>query len=99
LVSLLRALALLLARPRRGYGGSGSAFAVTETADRALEIVYDSDALLLSGVPVPLARAAIDVLKEVGQLQLAQPEELPRSLRTQAPAVWGPLARERRPWR
>jgi len=75
LVSLLRALALLLARPRRGYGDNGSAFAVTETAHRALEIVYDSDALALSGVPTPLAEAVNAVLNNVGQVQLTRPIE------------------------
>ena len=85
LVSLSHAVALLLTRPSRGGGSGGLAAALTEAAGRALEIVFDSDARPLSGVPVPLAEAAIDALKEAGQLQLARPEELLRPPRTHAP--------------
>eukprot|EP00752_Nemacystus_decipiens_P010613 g9451.t1 len=77
LLSLSHALALLLTRPTRGDGvGRGSAGAVTEGTGNLLEIVFDSDARPLSGVPTPLAKAAIDALKEAGHLQLAQPDEL-----------------------
>lgn len=77
LVSLSHALALLLTRPKRGHG-SGSPVAVTKVAGNLLEIVFDSDTRPLSGVPTPLAEAAIDALKAAGHLQLARPNELLR---------------------
>lgn len=81
LVYLSHALALLLTRPKRGHGvgsSSAGAGAVTEVAGNLLEIVFDSDARPLSGVPPLLAEAAIDTLKAAGHLQLARPDELLR---------------------
>ena len=89
LVSLSRALALLLTRPKRDPGVS-SAGAVTEASGTALEIVFDSDARPLSGVAPPLAEAAIDALKAAGHLQLARPEELWRPSLAAAAAPPGP---------
>lgn len=77
LVSLSRALALLLTRPRRGTGVSSTG-TVTEAAGNLVEIVFDSDARPLSGVPPLLAEEAIDALKSAGHLRLARPYELLR---------------------
>lgn len=77
LASLTHALTLLLTRPKRDVGSS-STIAVPENAGNVLEIVFDSDARPLSGVPIPLAEAAVGVLKAAGHLQLARPEDLLR---------------------
>ncbi|CAM9944214.1 unnamed protein product [Ectocarpus sp. 6 AP-2014] len=89
LASLSHALALLLTRPKRGGVCSST---VPETAGNLLEIVFDSDPRPLSGVPRPLAEAAIDVLKEAGHLQLARSDELlrpPRGSRRGEPNAAG----------
>lgn len=79
LATLTYALALLLTRPKRDVGYASSTIAVVpENAGNVLEIVFDSDARPLSGVPIPLAEAAIGVLKEAGHLQLVRSAELMR---------------------
>lgn len=71
--SLCHALALLLTRPKRG---NGSAIGFPENAGNLLEIIFDSDAQPLAGVPLPLALAAIGTLKEAGYLQLVHADAL-----------------------
>lgn len=78
LAALTYALALLLTRPKRDVGCASLTTAVPENAGNVLEIVFDSDARPLSGVPIRLAEAAIGVLKEAGHLQLVRSEELLR---------------------
>ncbi|CAM9324715.1 unnamed protein product, partial [Hapterophycus canaliculatus] len=88
LTSLSHAIALLLTRPQRGRGGRGgssSATTVPESSGGLLEILFDSDARPLSGVPRPLAEAALGVLKGSGHLQLTRPEDLLRPPVLQAP--------------
>lgn len=93
LASLTHALALLLTRPRRNVGSSSTIAVVPENAGNLLEIVFDSDARPLSGVSVPLAEAAVDVLKAAGHLRLARSEELLRPPTT--PARPGGVSRRR----
>ncbi|CAM9382743.1 unnamed protein product [Scytosiphon promiscuus] len=78
LTSLSHAIALVLTRPQRAGSGKNSATTVLESSGSLLEIVFDSDARPLSGVPRPLAEAAVSVLKRCGHLQLTRPDQLLR---------------------
>lgn len=71
--SLSHALALLLTRPMRG---NGSTSGVPDSAGNLLEILFDSEARPLAGLPRPLAEAALGVLQKAGFLQLARSEVL-----------------------
>lgn len=71
--SLSHALALLLTRPMRG---NGSTSGVPDKAGNLLEILFDSEARPLAGLPRPLAEAALGVLQKAGFLQLAHSEVL-----------------------
>lgn len=73
---LCHALALLLTRPQRNLNTGRFAPGLSENVGNLLEIVVDSDARPLAGVPQLLAEAAIDALQKAGYLAMTQMEAL-----------------------
>lgn len=72
LSELCHCVALVLIRPTRG----GDSPRVPPGAGPLLEIVFDSDARPLAGVPRALAASAVRVIKLAGHLQAAQTGDL-----------------------